>query len=201
MNTFNTTNLTPTADTANTVEVTGEASAVSPVWPSMGRQIGAAVLFLAIVAAVAAIGSLSTMQHTEGWYTEVEKVAWSPPNAVFGPAWSLLYVLIALAGFLLWRAGFAGSGHRNRASGALTLYVVQLALNFAWTPIFFSGYPMIGEAAWWMALAVILTLIVFVVLLIGVARRSSKSAAWLLVPYLAWLIFASTLNAGIIALN
>lgn len=169
--------------------------------PSVPRQLVAAAAFLAIVIAVAAIGSLATIPHTDGWYSQVEKVAWSPPNWLFGPAWSVLYLLVAAAGFLYWRAGFAGAGEPHRARRTLGLYVAQLVLNFAWTPIFFAGYPLIGEPAWWIALAVILALIVAVVLLIAVGARVSRTASWLLVPYLAWLIFASTLNAGIIALN
>jgi benzodiazapine receptor len=201
VNTFNTTNLTHTEDTANTVQVTSESAATSPIRPSTGRQVGAAVGFLGIVAAVAFLGSLATTPNTDGWYADVERVAWSPPNAVFGPAWTLLYFLIAVAGFLIWRAGFSGSAQKNRARGALVLFVIQLVLNFAWSPIFFAGYPMFGEPAWWLAMAVILVLIGFVIALIAVGRRSSKAAAWLLLPYLAWLIFASTLNAGIIYLN
>ncbi|NLA64371.1 MAG: tryptophan-rich sensory protein [Leucobacter sp.] len=169
--------------------------------PALARQVVVLVALLITVAAIAVSGSRSTMQHTEGWYQDVEKVPWSPPNAVFGPAWSLLYVLIAVAGFLIWRSGHIGVGHANRARGTLWLYVVQLLLNFAWTPVFFSGYPMFGEVAWWAALAIMLVLIVTVIWLIAAATRWSKTAAVLLVPYLGWLIFASTLNAGIVALN
>lgn len=169
--------------------------------PAVPRQILAAAAFLVIVVAVAALGSLATAPNTDGWYAGVEKVAWSPPNWLFAPAWSVLYLLIAIAGFLIWRAGFAGAGEQNGARGALTLYVTQLLLNFAWSPIFFAGYPMIGKAAWWIALVVIVLLVAAVALLIPAAAKWSKTAAWLLVPYVAWLAFATTLNAGIIALN
>lgn len=169
--------------------------------PSVARQVLAAIAFLAIVAAVATIGSLSTMQHTEGWYAEVQKVAWSPSNAIFAPVWSVLYVIIALVGFLVWKSGFVGDGNHNRARGTLWLYVVQLVLNFTWTPIFFSGYASVGAAAWWAALGVIVALVISVIWLIAATSRWSRAASWLLVPYLLWLIFASTLNAGVIALN
>lgn len=169
--------------------------------PSVGRQILVGLAFLAAVVVVAGVGSLAAIGNTDGWYLDVEKVPWNPPNSVFGPAWSLLYALIAVAGFLLWRRGFRGAGRRNAATGVLLLFVVQLLLNGLWTPIFFAGYPVIGQAAWWLAMVVILALLVVVVVLILRSRRLSRAAAWLLVPYLLWLAFASTLNAGIIALN
>lgn len=171
------------------------------VSPSNGRQVAVLLLLLAIVAAVATAGSLVTFPNVDGWYAEVNKVDWTPPNAVFGPAWTVLYVLIAIAGWLVWRRGFIGHGEPNLAAGALTLYVVQLLLNAAWSPLFFGGYPAIGELGWWLAMIVILLLIVTVIALIGSVQRWSKLAGVLLLPYLLWLIFASTLNAGIIALN
>lgn len=169
--------------------------------PTVARQILTGALFLVIVAVVAALGSLATIPNTDGgWYEDVSKVPWSPPNWLFGPAWSLLYVMIAVIGFLIWRAGYT-AGESNRARGTLTIYAVQMVLNLAWTPVFFAGYPIAGEAAWWAALVVILLLIVTVIMLVFSAWKWSKIAAWLLVPYVGWLIFASTLNAGVIALN
>lgn len=169
--------------------------------PPNGTQAKVAALFLGLVVVIATAGSLATISNTEGWYLEVEKVAWNPPNAVFGPAWSLLYLLIALAGFLLWRSGYTGQGQENTAKSALMPYFLQLGLNAIWTPIFFAGYPIAGKAAWWVGLIVILSLIAVVIWLIPVAARFSKAAAWLMVPYLLWLVFAASLNAGIIVLN
>lgn len=167
---------------------------------SVARQIVAGALALAVVALIAFLGTLATTPNTEGWYADVNKVAWSPPNWVFGPAWSVLYILIALAGFLIWRAGYRHE-KRNAARSTLTLYIVQLALNALWTPIFFAGFPLTGKFAWWVALLVILALIA-VVLVLGIsASKWSKWAAWIMLPYALWLIFASTLNAGIIVLN
>ncbi|MGO1770107.1 MAG: TspO/MBR family protein [Microbacterium sp.] len=168
--------------------------------PTIPRQILMGAVFLAIVAAVALLGSLATIPNTDGgWYDDAETVPWSPPNGVFGPAWTTLYALIAIAGFLIWRAGHTAES--NRARPALILFGVQMVLNLAWTPVFFAGYPIVGEPAWWAALVVILLLMAAVIMLIVSARRWSKVAAWLLVPYLGWLLFASTLNAGVIALN
>lgn len=171
------------------------------VRPGVGRQIGVAVLLLAAVTAIAVFGSLATIPNTEGWYTEVERAPWSPPDALFGPVWSVLYLLIALAGFLLWRAGFRGSGERNAARGVLTLFVVQLVLNALWTPVFFAGYPVVGEPAWWAALVIIVALVVTLLVLIPKAWRWSKVASLVLVPYLLWVSFATSLNLAIIVLN
>ncbi|MGO2660653.1 TspO/MBR family protein [Mycetocola reblochoni] len=169
--------------------------------PPLSRQIVVAVLLLAAVFAVASLGSLAAIGNTDGWYATVEKVPWNPPNSVFGPAWTVLYLLMAVAGYLVWRRGFRGRGSRNAATGTLVLFAAQLLANGLWTPVFFAGYPVAGVAAWWAAMGIMVVLIVLVVALIVVARRVSVAAAILLLPYLAWLLFASTLNAGIIALN
>lgn len=169
--------------------------------PTTKKQVGIAALLLAIVAAIAVAGSLATIPNTEGWYLDVHKVAWNPPSSVFGPAWSVLYILIAAAGFLIWRAGYVGEGKTNAAKSVLWTFGIQLGLNAIWTPIFFAGYPVFGQGAWWVALVVILSLIAVVIWLIMESVKVSKAAAWLLVPYLLWLIFAASLNAGIIGLN
>ncbi len=164
----------------------------------VGRQIAVAVALLVAVAAIAIGGSFATAGNVDGWYADIDKVPWHPPGWLFGPVWSVMYVLIAASGFVLWRR-IAADG--RAWDPALTVYVVQLVLNAAWTPIFFAGYPLIGEAAWWIALGVILALIVSVVALMGFDTIRSKTAGWLLAPYLIWLLFASTLNVGVVALN
>lgn len=171
------------------------------VRPSIMRQIVTSLILLGSVTAIAVFGSLASIANTEGWYTQVNKVAWNPPNALFGPAWSVLYFLIALVGFLIWRSGFSGTTTPNAAKSTLWLFTAQLLLNAIWTPIFFAGYPLIGEVAWYVALVVIVTLIASVVWLIVSSFNWSKAAAVLLVPYLLWLVFAASLNAGIIVLN
>lgn len=167
---------------------------------STARQVVAAVLFAAIVAAVAMLGSVANAPHTDDWYAAAEKVLWSPPNWVFAPVWSLLYALIAAAGWLIWRAGYRNT-RPNAARGELTLYVVQLALNALWSPLFFAGFPLLGEVAWWMALVDIAVLLVLVVWLGLRSARWSPVAAWIMLPYALWLAFATTLNIGVIALN
>lgn len=168
--------------------------------PTITKQIAVGVGLLVAVAIIAFLGSLATMPNTDGWYAEVEKVAWDPPNAVFGPVWSLLYVLIAVAGWLIWRSGYR-EGRPNLAKKPLMIFTAQLILNGLWTPVFFAGYPVVGEPAWWTALVIIVVLMVSVVWLAVAARPWSKAAAWIMLPYLLWLMFATSLNAGIIALN
>ena len=112
----------------------------------------------------------------------------------------MLYVLIALAGWCIWRAGFR-PGKPNAARKTLALYIVQLALNSLWSPIFFAGYPLIGDAAWWIALVIILALIASVIWLAIAAAKWSQAAMWIMIPYLLWLAFATSLNLAILVLN
>jgi tryptophan-rich sensory protein len=122
------------------------------------------------------------------WYAVLNKPSWNPPAWLFGPAWTLLYTLMAVAAWLVWkRAGVS--------SRPLALYFVQLALNAAWTPIFFGshqlGWALVEIVGLW--IAILLTLLSF--------RRVNSTAGWLLVPYLAWVTFAATLNCTLWRLN
>lgn len=126
------------------------------------------------------------------WYASLAKPGWTPPPWVFGPAWTILYAMMAVAAWRLWRRRDA----RPRASRrALALFAVQLALNLAWTPVFF------GMQRPDLALAVILLLWVAIAATIVAAWKACKTAAALLVPYLAWVTFATALNAAIWRLN
>lgn len=149
------------------------------------------VAFLAISFAVAGLGSLATVAHVDGWYADAEKVFWTPPNVVFGPVWTLLYTLVSVAAWLVWR-------ERERADvrRPLTLYVLQLALNAVWTPVFFALYPAIGVTALWIAAGIILALDVAVLLTMIAFWPVRRIAAVLLIPYWAWVLYATTLNVG-----
>lgn len=152
--------------------------------------------FLAIAFAVAAFGSLSTAGNVDGWYADAEKVPWNPPNVVFGPVWTTLYTLMSVAAWLVWRRR-----DDPRARPALVLYVVQLVLNAIWTPVFFGLYPAIGVAALWIALCIILALDAVLTATIVRFAPLSRLAAALLVPYALWVLYATTLNAGLAVLN
>jgi len=154
------------------------------------------VAFVAISFAVAGFGSIATAGNVDGWYAAAEKAAWNPPNFLFGPVWTLLYTLMSVAAWLVWR-----ERSRVNVKPALTVYVVQLVLNAVWTPAFFGLYPLIGAPALWIALAVILTIDVTVLLTMLRFWRVRRLSAWLLVPYWAWVLFATTLNAALAILN
>jgi benzodiazapine receptor len=163
---------------------------------SRSRQALVLVAFLVIAYAVAALGSIATISQVDGWYADAEKVPWSPPNAVFGPVWTVLYALMAVAAWLVWR-----ERERTDVRRPLTLYVIQLVLNALWTPVFFGLYPFLGVAALWIAAAIIVALDLLVLLTLLAFRRVRRVAAVLLIPYAAWVLFATTLNVGIAALN
>jgi benzodiazapine receptor len=151
-------------------------------------ELAALLAFLAVSALVAWLGSQATVSNVTGWYAAADKAPWSPPNWLFGPVWTVLYTAMAVAAWLVWR-----SDSPNRGP-SLAVYGVQLALNLAWTPVFFGLYPAWGSAALWLALGIIIALALAVagtVLLFGPIRRT---AGLLMLPYLSWIIFAASLN-------
>ena len=156
----------------------------------------ALLAFLVIASAVAALGSIATITQVDGWYADADRVAWSPPNALFGPVWTVLYALMSVAAWLVWR-----EKDRRDVRRPLTLYVVQLVLNAIWTPVFFGLYPAVGVAALWAAVAIIVALDVLVLLTMLAFWPVRRAAAVLLVPYGAWVLFATTLNVGIAVLQ
>ncbi|PUA82425.1 TspO/MBR family protein [Nocardioides currus] len=142
--------------------------------------------FLAAVAAVAVVGGLAAGSAGDT-YRDLDLPPFAPPSWLFGPVWSVLYVMIGVAGWLLWRT--------RGWDAALTLWAVQLVLNLAWTPLFFAA------SRYTLALVDIVALALMILGLIWLARSRSTTAAWLLVPYAAWVCFATALNAGIVILN
>ncbi len=130
------------------------------------------------------VGALSL---PDAWFAGLREPAFNPPGWVFGPVWSVLYVLIGIAGWRLWRVPGAGLARR--------LWWAQLALNFFWPPVFFDAHDLR------LSVAVIVALLLLVAALVLAARRQDKLAAWLLLPYLAWVGFATVLNSAVLALN
>lgn len=147
-----------------------------------------AISLLAVVAA-SALGGLASASSAEV-YRRLEQPAFAPPSWVFGPTWTLLYALMAIAAWLVWRTGPGRDTNR-----ALTLYAVQLVLNAAWTPLFFGlGWRGIAFAE----LSVLL--VVLIATVVAFWRRSAVAGA-LLLPYLAWSAFALCLNFAVWQLN
>lgn len=136
--------------------------------------------FWGFIAAVFVV-SLSGAVFAPGeWYERLRKPSWNPPNWLFAPAWTVLYVMIAIAGYLVWqRVGFGA---------ALAVYAVQLLCNAAWSGLFFGlkrpDIAFYGVVALWLSIAAN----------IAAFAPISATAAWLLVPYLAWVSFAGYLN-------
>lgn len=153
-----------------------------------GVQAAGLAGFLAASALVAWLGAFSTVSNVDGWYVTADKAPWSPPNWVFGPVWTLLYAAMAVAAWLVWRSRSA------RSRPALIAYGIQLLLNLAWTPVFFGLYPSLGSAALWIALAIIAALIVAVTVTVLYFGPISRTAGLLLLPYISWLVFATSLN-------
>ena len=147
--------------------------------------------FAVAVAIAAGLGGVAA-SSAQSTYDALELPPFAPPAWLFGPVWSVLYVMIAAGGFLLWRTAQASG---RSWSTALTWWGVQLVLNAAWTPIFFAG------DRYGLALVEIVVLLSAVLVTIGVAWRERRVAAVLLVPYAAWVAFATALNAGIVILN
>ena len=121
------------------------------------------------------------------WYASQAKPPFNPPNWIFGPAWTLLYVLIAVAGWRTWL--------RETTGTAMKIWGAQLALNFLWSPTFF-GARMIGPA-----LVVIVLLLASIVLFIARVWNRDRLSGWLFAPYAAWVAFATLLNASLLWLN
>ena len=117
------------------------------------------------------------------WYEALAKPSFNPPNWLFGPVWTVLYVLIAIAGWRLWQ--------RERPGAAMKLWWLQLVLNFLWSPVFF-GLEQIG-----LALLIILALLATILAFLAAAWNLDRVSAWLFVPYAAWVAFASLLNASL----
>ena len=148
------------------------------------------VAFLLAVFAVAAVGGVAGASGVREWYPHLNKPNWNPPEWIFGPVWTFLYVTIAVAGFLAWR-----HGGLRWAKTAMVLFTLQLILNAAWSWIFF-GLHLPG----WAFVEIIL-LWIAIVLTVAAFFRISKPAGLLLLPYLVWTTFAAVLNFSIYRLN
>ena len=150
-------------------------------------------LVVSIVASFAAggIGSLFTFKAIPIWYTGLKKPPYTPPNRVFGPVWTTLYVLMGISVFLIWRKGLAIDG----AFLAFALFWIQLVLNALWSIIFFGMKSKGGGA---------ITIIVLWLLILATIIAAFRVSGWagaLLIPYIVWVSIASYLNIGVWLLN
>ena len=171
-----------------------------PTWRWRGHGVQASVvwrktfqllLFILIAEAAGIIGTYFTIDAIPTWYAGLAKPMFSPPNWLFGPVWTILYALMGTAAFFVWDERY----EKTHASRALGWYWFQLFLNAIWTPVFFGAHGL------GFALLVIIALFLSIVMMI---REFSKVNGWLavlLLPYLAWVLFASMLNYSLWMLN
>lgn len=143
---------------------------------------------LAIPLTVAGLGSLVTISQIPGWYAGLEQPSIAPPNWVFGPVWTLLYSLMGLALYLVWRQP---GNHRE----AYEAFALQLLLNLGWSYLFFGAHLL------WVALLEIVVLLLAIIYTAWRFYAVDTRAAWLLLPYIAWVTFATFLNLGFALLN
>lgn len=139
---------------------------------------------------VGGVGSLATVPNIPTWYAQLDKPWFNPPNWVFGPVWSTLYLLMGIALYLVWTAKTKDSKKR-----AYSIFGAQLVLNLLWSVVFFGLHQS------WLAVVVIVALWITIALTIREFAKFSRPAAWLLVPYIAWVTFASALNIAVAVLN
>ena len=147
------------------------------------------VAFVLLCVAVGWVSGLTTEAAIVSWYRPLAKPSWTPPDAAFPIAWTFLYILMGIAAGLVWRRR-----HRGRRA-AIGLFLIQLAFNVLWSPVFFGLHSPAG------GLAVILLLLAALAATLVAFFAISRAAFWLLVPYLLWVGYAATLVIGICALN
>jgi benzodiazapine receptor len=146
--------------------------------------------FLAVCFAVAGLGGWATASSVQSWYPTLRKPSFSPPDWLFGPVWTALYTMMAVAAFLVWRQAGLNGGRL-----ALGLFAVQLLVNLAWSPVFFGLRQILAG------------FIVIIVLWVAIAAttiafsRHSVVAVMLMIPYLLWVTFAGVLNGALWWLN
>ncbi len=150
----------------------------------MKKTISFILFLLVVTGGGIAIGTLTVPGE---WYAALEKPFFNPPNWVFGPVWTVLYLMIAFVGWRVW--------HRDETGPLVGLWFFQMGLNFLWSPIFFAAQ----EPVW--ALLVIVVLFFTLLLFMRSAAIRDRLSAVLFVPYAAWVGFATVLNGAIVVLN
>ena len=157
----------------------------------MSKKFKRILLAVFVCIAVGALSGIATQSSVDSWYVQLNKPSFNPPNAVFAPVWTVLYVMMGIAAGLVWNRGF----HHLWVKTALYHFGFQLLLNALWSIVFF-GLRLPGAA-----LVVIGALLLMILLTIRWFRVVYPIAAWLMVPYLIWVLFAAVLNYEIWRLN
>lgn len=162
---------------------------------SKGRKVVSAILCILAPLVVGGVSALLTMNAMTA-FGEMEQPPLAPPAWLFPVAWTILYILMGLASYLIFMGGLNGAKRDKKiATAALVVYGVQLAFNFVWSLLFFN-------LEWyWFAFGWLIAMWVMIIVLMVLAGKVSKGAVWCLVPYILWCTFAAYLNIGIAILN
>lgn len=158
--------------------------------PPFTRQRLLHIVIAVLVTQLAALSAFVVTPELDGWFASLHRPAFAPPNWLFGPVWTVLYMLMGIAAGLV-----SAKRYERPVTRALWLYAVQLLVNAGWSLVFF------GLHAPAFALVVIIALLALIVLTMRAFFPIVRTAGWLLVPYLAWVCFATALNAGYVVLN
>lgn len=149
------------------------------------------VISILICQAAGLIGTLFTVSSIQGWYNVLNQPSFRPPNWIFGPVWIILYTLMGISFYLIWSKG----AKKKEVRTALSLFLVHLFFNASWSIVFFGWHQI------FLALINIVILWVLIVVVITKFSKINKKAGFLLLPYLAWVSFATILNYSIWILN
>lgn len=155
------------------------------------KKILLLIFFIFLCEAVGFIATPITIQSIPTWYASLHKPFFNPPNSIFGPVWTTLYFLMGVSLFAVWQKGM----QKSRVRRAVGIFALQLFLNLCWSFVFFGGKSIAG------GLIVILLLLLLIIATIKLFYPLSKWAAYLLIPYAAWVSFATALNASLLFLN
>ena len=155
------------------------------------RKVLGILVFILVCELAGIVGSFFTRPSIPGWYAGLVKPSFNPPNWIFGPVWTTLYVLMGLAAYLVYEKGL----RRNDVRKALAVFGGQLVLNALWSIVFFGAHQILGAAV---LIVVLWAMILATILLFS---RISKAAAYLLIPYILWVSFATVLNISLYVLN
>ncbi len=156
-------------------------------WPAPFRN----PVVVAALAAVVVAGLGASATDVGPWYQGLRKPSWQPPDLLFGPVWTTLYAMIAVAGVKAWRS----AQNRRARERILVLFAANALLNLLWSELFFGAH----RPDW--ALLETVVFLASIVVLIAAVWPLSRAAGWLLLPYLAWVTFASVLNLAVVRLN
>lgn len=155
------------------------------------------IVSIAVIAGLGFLSGYFTSTGISDWYQEIEKPSFTPPNWLFGPAWTIIYILIGLSFARIWQVVATNRYPivRKFAKRGLYIFAIHFIFNLAWTPVFFA----LHETGW--AGVIIVILIGLIAILIRHFFRVDRIAAFLLIPYLLWVMFATVLNLSIYVLN